>query len=110
MTGGYARHRPLILEKGEARVHRNNDIYKGYRLTAMVARDVPQPPEGGTPIFRAVVRVAPASLQPEDGDEYPIPRFMDGGFVYSPAEAVHAAVAHGREIVDAMCGARPASP
>jgi hypothetical protein len=87
-------------------VHRNNDIYKGYRLTAKVARDVPPSEDGGAPMFRAVVCVAPASLQPEDGDEYPIPRFMDGGFVYSPAEAVHVAVAHGREIVDAMSGER----
>ncbi|CAM3527774.1 hypothetical protein BOSP111201_10310 [Bordetella sputigena] len=87
-------------------MHRNNDVYKGYRLTAKVARDVPEPADGGTPVFRAVVCVAPASLQPSDGDEYPIPRFVDGGFVYSPAEAVHAAVAHGREIVDALSGVR----
>jgi hypothetical protein len=58
----------------------------------------------GAPIFTAVVHVAPASLQMEDGDEYPIPQFVEGGFVYSPAEAVHAAVAHGREIVDALTG------
>jgi hypothetical protein len=87
-------------------VHRNNHVYKGFRLTAKVARDVPMPTDGGAPGFRAVVCVAPASLQPADGDEYPIPRFMDGGFVYSPAEAVDAAVAHGREIVDALSGAR----
>jgi hypothetical protein len=98
----------LTHRKGEERVHRNNDIYKGYRLTAKIARETPAAPEGGAPVFRAVVCVAPASLQPEDGDEYPIPRFMDGGFVYSPAEAVHAAVAHGREIVDALSGARMA--
>jgi hypothetical protein len=95
---------------GEERVHRNNDIYKGFRLTAKVARDLPAPAEGGGPVFRAVVRVQPASFQQEDGDEYPIPRFVDGGFVYSPAEAVHAAVSHGREIVDALCGVRLATP
>jgi hypothetical protein len=90
-------------------VHRNNDIYKGYRLTAKVARDLPSPADAGTPMFRAVVRVAPASLQAEDGDEYPIPLFVGGGYVYSPAEAVHAAVAYGREIVDAMSGAQLAA-
>jgi hypothetical protein len=94
------------IGEGEERVHRNNHVYKGYRLTAKVARDAPGPADGGAPVFRAVVCVAPASLQPADGDEYPIPRFMDGGFVYSPAEAVDAAVAHGREIVDALSGAR----
>jgi hypothetical protein len=100
---------PLAHRSGEGRVHRNNDIYKGFRLTAKVARDQPSPAAGGGPVFRAIVRVGPASMQPEDGDDYPIPRFVDGGYVYSPAEAVHAAVAHGREIVDALCGVRLAS-
>ncbi|AOB30462.1 hypothetical protein AKI39_06770 [Bordetella sp. H567] len=106
MQRGYAR--SATSYRGE-RVHRNNDVYKGYRLTAKVARDLPPPVDGGAPVFRAVVCVAPASLQPTDGDEYPIPRFMDGGFVYSPAEAVHAAVAYGREIVDGLAGARLAA-
>jgi len=30
------------------------------------------------------------------------PRFAEGGFVYSPREAVHAAILHGREIVDGL--------
>lgn len=85
-------------------MHRNNAVYKGYRLTAKVARDVAVSQAPGAPIFTAVVHVAPASLQRYDGDEYPIPRFVEGGFVYSPAEAVDAAVAHGREIVDALTG------
>jgi hypothetical protein len=38
----------------------------------------------------------------EGGDEYPVPRFAEGGFVYSPREAVHAAILHGREIVDGL--------
>ena len=87
-------------------MHQNNAIYKGYRLTAKVARDAPaiSAPPPGTPIFTAVVLVVPAAMRTEEADEYPIPRFVDGGFVYSPAEAVHAAVAHGRDIVDALTG------
>ncbi|ETA64896.1 hypothetical protein L550_1352 [Bordetella pertussis H973] len=40
----------------------------------------------------------------DTGDEYPVPYFADGGFVYSPREAVHQAISHGREIVDALIG------
>lgn len=104
------------------RVHQNNSIYKGYRLTAKVVRGTALPQDvavpdheaetsldgGGAPpaapVFTAVVLVAQASLRAGEGDEYPIPRFVDGGFVYSPAEAVHVAVSHGREIVDALTG------
>ncbi|OZI30587.1 hypothetical protein CAL29_21520 [Bordetella genomosp. 10] len=88
-------------------MHQNHSIYKGFRLTAKVARGLQstghiEKPSG--PVFTAVVEVVPASLQHEDADTYPIPCFVDGGFVYSPAEAVHAAVSHGREIVDALTG------
>ncbi len=89
-------------------MHQNHAIYKGFRLTAKVARGLqdssPINKPSGAPIFTAVVEVVPASLQGEDADTYPIPCFVDGGFVYSPAEAVHAAVSHGREIVDALTG------
>jgi hypothetical protein len=50
------------------------------------------------------VTVLRASEADDDGEEYSIPRFVDGDFVYSPAEAVHAAVEHGRQIVDALMG------
>jgi len=89
-------------------VHQNHHVYKGFRLTAKVARGLQSTGKidksSGAPIFTAVVEVVPASLQHEDADTYPIPCFVDGGFVYSPAEAVHAAVSHGREIVDALTG------
>jgi len=85
-------------------VHQNNLIYKGYRLTAKVSRggDAIEPqalPSG--PVFTASVMVVQAGAS-HDGDEYPVPQFAGGGFVYSPREAVHAAILHGREIVDGL--------
>ena len=35
----------------------------------------------------------------------PVPYFADGGFGIQPREAVHQAISHGREIVDALIGA-----
>jgi hypothetical protein len=88
-------------------VHQNHHVYKGFRLTAKVARGLQSTgmtdKSSSAPIFTAVVEVVPASIQ-QDADTYPIPCFVDGGFVFSPAEAVHAAVSHGREIVDALTG------
>jgi hypothetical protein len=86
-------------------VHQNNLIYKGYRLTAKVSRgggaiELPAPPSG--PVFTASVMVVQAGAVLEGGDEYPVPQFAVGGFVYSPREAVHAAILHGREIVDGL--------
>jgi hypothetical protein len=79
-------------------------IYKGYRLTAKVSRgngaEVEAPPSG--PVFIASVMVVQAGAVLEGGDEYPVPCFADGGFVFSPREAVHAAILHGREIVDGL--------
>jgi len=86
-------------------VHQNNLIYKGYRLTAKVSRgggaiEVEAQPSG--PVFTASVTVVQAGAVQEGGDEYPVPQFAEGGFVYSPREAVHAAILHGREIVDGL--------
>ena len=79
----------------------NNMVYKGYRLTAKVSRgageEVQTLPSG--PVFIASIMVVQAGAVLEGGDEYPVPRFAEGGFVYSPREAVHAAILHGREIV-----------
>ncbi|WP_144637426.1 hypothetical protein [Bordetella genomosp. 13] len=87
-------------------MNQNNLIYKGYRLTAKVVRgplaaqaDVPS-----GPIFTATVMVVPASAVQDPGHEYPVPCFDSGGFVYSPREAVHAAVCHGQHIVDGLMG------
>jgi len=91
----------MLPRQREGSVYQNNVIYKGYRLTAKVVREAPQ---SAAPVFSAVVTVAPASMPADDGDEYPVPQFVDGAVVYSPKEAVHAAVAHGREIVDALTG------
>lgn len=85
-------------------MHQNNLIYKGYRLTAKVSRsagaEVQALPSG--PVFTASVMVVQADAALEGGDEYPVPCFADGSFVFSPREAVHAAILHGREIVDGL--------
>ncbi|KXJ62593.1 hypothetical protein N5C72_04650 [Achromobacter mucicolens] len=86
-------------------MHQNNLIYKGYRLTAKVSRGggaIEPPPEASGPVFTASVMVVQAGAILEGGDEYPVPQFAGGGFVYSPREAVHAAIVHGREIVDGL--------
>lgn len=92
--------------KRASEVHLNNSIYKGYRLTAKVSRnvltEVEAEPSG--PAFTASVFVIQADTVRETGDEYPVPRFAEGGHVYSPREAVHAAISHGREIVDGLMG------
>ncbi|CAO3955957.1 hypothetical protein [Achromobacter mucicolens] len=85
-------------------MHQNNLIYKGYRLTAKVSRGggAIEPPPEASPVFTASVMVVQAGAILEGGDEYPVPQFAGGGFVYSPREAVHAAIVHGREIVDGL--------
>ena len=94
----------LDRRKRASEVHQNNLIYKGYRLTAKVSRGadaaIPALPSG--PVFVASVMVVQAGAVLEGGDEYPVPRFAEGGFVFSPREAVHAAILHGREIVDGL--------
>lgn len=84
----------------------NNTVYKGYRLTAKVLRGDPESaiesPSG--PVFTATVFIVPASAVQDPGHEYPVPCFEMGGFVYSPREAVHAAVSHGQAIVDGLMG------
>jgi len=87
-------------------VYQNNLIYKGYRLTAKVARHTVEVNEAAPsgPLFQATVSVVQADSIQDTGDEYPVPYFADGGFVYSPREAVHQAISHGREIVDALIG------
>lgn len=87
-------------------MHQNNLIYKGYRLTAKVARGIPDSTANapGSPVFTASVMVVQADSVQEDGDEYVVPSFADGNFVYSPREAVHQAISHGCEIVDALTG------
>ncbi|MDQ8032519.1 MAG: hypothetical protein REJ50_10940 [Bordetella sp.] len=85
----------------------NNTVYKGYRLTAKVARasaSVALAAASG-PQFTATVVVVQADTIHDTGDEYPVPCFAHGGHVFSPREAVHAAITHGREIVDGLQGA-----
>lgn len=81
----------------------NNFVYKGYRLTAKVLRGGASQEASG-PTFTATVLVVPANAVQDPGHEYPVPCFEEGGFVYSPREAVHAAVSHGQEIVDGLMG------
>ncbi|MBO9355653.1 hypothetical protein GG851_16840 [Bordetella petrii] len=87
-------------------MHQNNLIYKGYRLTAKVTRGHPDSMASATssPVFTASVFVVQADSVQEDGDEYVVPGFAEGNFVYSPREAVHEAISHGCAIVDALTG------
>ncbi|OZI45531.1 hypothetical protein CAL20_06410 [Bordetella genomosp. 4] len=88
------------------RVHPNNFVYKGYRLTAKVTRGVQDSKANasGSPVFTASVFVVQADSVQEEGDEYEVPSFAEGNFVFSPREAVHQAISHGCAIVDALTG------
>ena len=94
----------LVLIERASEVHQNNLIYKGYRLTAKVSRGSGAEVEASpsSPVFIASVTVVQAGDIPDGGDEYAVPCFAEGGFVFSPREAVHAAILHGREIVDGL--------
>ncbi|OZI39877.1 hypothetical protein CEK29_17120 [Bordetella genomosp. 5] len=85
----------------------NNSVYKGYRLTAKIARASAGAAMAAAsgPQFTATVMVVQADSIQDTGDEYPVPCFAGGGHVFSPREAVHAAITHGREIVDGLHGA-----
>lgn len=87
-------------------VNQNNVIFKGYKLTAKVSRVTPTPPAktSGPPVFTATVFVVQADARQDVGDEYQVPLFANGAVVYSPREAVHEAISHGRAIVDALTG------
>ncbi|AZY50981.1 hypothetical protein [Bordetella avium] len=89
----------LVVREGVP-VLENNSVYKGYRLRAKVVREVS--PVASGPLFTATIVVVQADSIHDEGDEYPVPYFAEGASVYSPREAVHAAVAHGREIVDGL--------
>ena len=95
----------LALREG-LRVHPNNLIYKGYRLTAKISRGVQSDTAttSGSPVFTATIVVVQADAVQDEGDEYPVPCFVEGRVVYSPREAVHEAVSHGCAIVDALTG------
>lgn len=88
------------------RVHPNNFVYKGYRLTAKVTRGIQNSKANtsGSPVFTASVFVVQADAVQETGDEYMVPGFAEGNVVYSPREAVHEAISHGCAIVDALTG------
>ena len=90
-------------------MHQNNLVYKGYRLSAKVSRGVGKgaAATSGAPMFVATVVIVPADSIQDSGDEYPVPAFQQGGSVYSPREAVHVAIMHGCEVVDALMGAGP---
>ena len=87
-------------------MHPNNFVYKGYRLTAKVSRGAQNSKANasGSPVFTASVFVKQADALHEVGDEYVVPSFAEGNFVYSPREAVHEAINYGCAIVDALTG------
>lgn len=80
-------------------MHTNNYVYKGYRLFANVSRVVDETLSSSSPQFSATVRLIPASAGHDDGEEFPVPRFLEGRFASSPAEAVDAAIQYGCELV-----------
>ncbi|KXA74334.1 hypothetical protein [Bordetella hinzii] len=90
----------MLMAREGVPVLENNSVYKGYRLMAKVAREVS--PAASGPLFTATIVVVQADSIHDEGDEYPVPCFAEGASVYSPREAVHAAITHGREIVDGL--------
>ena len=84
----------------------NNFVYKGYRLTAKVLRGSSEDAaaNANSPVFTATVQIVAANSVQDPGHEYPVPCFEQGGVVYSPREAVQAAVSHGQSIVDGLMG------
>ncbi|AOB31441.1 hypothetical protein AKI39_13215 [Bordetella sp. H567] len=76
----------------------NNTVYKGYRLSAKIARSA----VNGPAKFAATINVGIASSAAASGDSYEVPRFADGAFVISPGEAIHAAILFGRTVVDGL--------
>lgn len=84
-------------------MHQNNTVYKGYLLTARVERDNTDG-SSGEPRFTAAVTVAPADMIQRYAEPYPVPLFAKGEFATSPRDAVHLAIGHGYDIVDAIQG------
>ena len=88
-------------------VHQNHTVYKGYLLTARVERETNTPADATGPRFSAMVTVAPADMIQRFAEPYFVPFFAQGHFAESPRDAVHEAIAHGRDIVDALQGVKP---
>lgn len=84
-------------------MHQNNTVFKGYLLTARVERESGDG-SSAEPRFTAAVTVAPADMIQRYAEPYPVPLFAKGGFVASPRDAVHVAIGHGYDIVDAIQG------
>jgi hypothetical protein len=86
------------------RVHQNNLVYKGFRLNARVSREFPggSSDDGTAPQFTATVLVTRANMIQSFGEDYVVPKFAQGNRVDSPRDAVHVAVSHGCDIVDAL--------
>ena len=96
-----------MLGNKEYCVIQNNFVYKGYRLTAKVLRGASEEvvaANASSPIFTATVQIVAANSVQDPGHEYRVPCFEQGGVVYSPREAVQAAVSHGQAIVDGLMG------
>lgn len=87
-------------------MHKNNLVYKGYRLNAKVVRGIAE--DAGhapaKPLFTATVFVMQVDAVQDQGYEYPVPMFARGEFASSPREGVHVAITYGLSIVDALMG------
>jgi hypothetical protein len=79
-------------------MHINNEVYKGYRLTAKLQRHAGA--GGSESAFTAHVLVMPVDRAYKDATLHSVPRFASGGSVFTPGQAVEAAILHGHEVVD----------
>lgn len=79
-------------------MYENNVVYKGYKLCAKVSRIFFG--TGGRTAFTATVSVGAVTTE-EAPERHDVPFFASGGFVANPGMAVHAAINHGRNMVDA---------
>lgn len=83
-------------------MQQNNYVYKGYRLIANLSRMTPAADAvPSSPFFTATIRIVQANAIQDDGDEYDVPYFANGGIAYSPNEAIDIAIKHGCDIVAA---------
>jgi hypothetical protein len=79
-------------------MHMNNEVYKGYRLTAKVQRLAG--PSGSDSAFTAALLVKPVDETDTAATIHNVPRFAGGASVFTPRQAVDAAILHGHVVVD----------
>lgn len=87
----------------------NHQVYKGFRLSALVHRVLPDTADAGLDgvTFHATLIVSRADNGADEA-EFEVPAFARGERAPTPAQAIHLAIEHGRDIVEAWSsGADP---